>query len=237
LLCRHWVLLFLLAPIYAYAVEDQTEPEVANVSTTARQNAILVFGGRMSTTDFATTMLYNTRFDPQTESPGYAPSYDNDIFGVEYEHELRQFPHDLHLRAETGIADRFGHYLVCCQSLPYPDQTVQTQNRIHTIEIWAGGKLRWDNIHVGSSFLLEFAGTVGLSAVSRAIGRERQRQIDDNGNAHLLYYLAPEMGISMSAHPNFELVLRVPHRSGGGRTLGNMEEGYNANVVGVRYSY
>jgi len=202
-----------------------------------RPDAIMVFGGRLSTTDFATTLLFNLSYHRETVPLPGPPSYDNDIAGVEYEHDLFDFKHDLHFLAEVGLADRFGHYLVCCQVPGYPDSTVLTNNRIHTFELWTGGKFRWDNFHLGDFGLLEVAVTGGFSAVSRPLGRERQRQIDDGGNAHFLYYFAPEIGFSLRAHPNLELVMRVPHRSGGGGTLGDMEEAYNANVLGLRYSF
>lgn len=122
-------------------------------------------------------------------------------------------------------------------SAPLPDRTVQTDGRVYATEFWAGRKLRWERLHVGGGVLLELAGTVGLSAVTRFLGRERQRAIDEDGDAHLLYYFAPELGLSFERLPSLELVVRVPHRSGGDRTLGHMEEGYNADVVGVRYSF
>lgn len=74
-----------------------------------RPNAILVFAGRMSTTDLATTMLFDIRYRPEQGQP----SYDNDIAGVEYEHDLFELAQDVRVRFEAGLADRFGHYLVC----------------------------------------------------------------------------------------------------------------------------
>lgn len=114
---------------------------------------------------------------------------------------------------------------------------MRTNNRIHTFEVWSGDKVRWENFRLGDFAKLALAGTVGISVVTRPIGRERQREIDDHGNAHLLFYVAPELAISPNAHPEFELVVRIPHRSGAERILGNMDEGYNADVVGIRYSF
>jgi len=189
----------------------------------------------MSTTDFASTMIFDLRYTPEQGRP----SYDNDIVGIEYERDLAELAHDLRLRAEGGVAERFGHYLVCCLQINawYPDLTQRLDGRVYSTEVWGGGKIRWENLRVGGDVRLELALTVGLSGVSRTIGRERQREIDNHGNAHILGYVAPELGLSLDSLPNLELVLRMPHRSGAGGTFGHMREGYNANVAGVRYSF
>lgn len=224
------------------AVSAAQAPDAGAASASApqeRPNSVLLFAGRMSTTDLATTLLLDARYTPVQDKI----SYDNDIVGVEYERDLLGAARDVRLRAEVGVAERYGHYLVCCLAvLPgdprfYPDLTQRLAGRIYSTELWAGGKLRWENLRVGSQARFELAFTLGLSGVTRSIGRERQREIDDNGNAHLLYYLAPEVGLGLVALPDLELVFRVPHRSGGAKSLGHMEEGYNADVLGVRYRF
>lgn len=233
LLWRCCFALLVLAPLCAYPAETEANPDATAASSQSRPNSILVFAGRLSTTDFASTLLFNLRYTPE---PG-KPAYDNDIAGIEYERDVYELARNLRLRVEGGLADRFGHYLVCCQPGPYPDATVTIADPIHSLEAWGGGKVRWENLPLGGFAKLALAGTVGLSAVTRPIGRERQREIDDHGNAHVLFYIAPEVAASLNAYRNFELVIRVPHRSGAGGTLGHMEEGYNADVVGIRYYF
>lgn len=51
-------------------------------------------------------MLFDIRYRPEDGQP---PSYDNDIAGAEYEHDLFELAHDVRDRFEAGLADRFGH--------------------------------------------------------------------------------------------------------------------------------
>lgn len=230
---------FLLAAAAAWvpACLWQAAAALETATDSEPRNAVLAFAGRLSTSDLGNTMIFNLHYQP----PAGQPSFDNDIAGVEYERDLRAIAPDLRLRFEGGVAERFGHYLVCCSQLPYPkplpDLTQRLDGRVYSTELWFGPKLRWENLHLGPELRLEISGTLGLSGVTRTIGRERQREMDDHGNAHLLYYIAPEIGASLRSLPRLELVIRIPHRSGGDHTLGNMEEGYNADIVGVRYSF
>jgi hypothetical protein len=214
----------------------QQPPDAART----RPNSIMVFGGRMSTTDFTSSLLFNQNYT--THYNIGQQDWDNHIAGVDYERDLIGLARDLRVRAEVGIDDRFGRYAVCClipypgDPKTYPDRTVFTHGHIHSAELWAGGKVRWEKLNVGPVDF-EVAGTVGLSGVTRAIGRERGREIDDHGNAHLLGFVAPEVGVSLDHVPQFELLVRWMHRSGAGGTFGGIREGYNADVVGVRYAF
>jgi hypothetical protein len=234
------ILVAALAPAAACFAQIGAQARQSSDATRTTPNSVLVFGGRLSTTDLTSTLLFNLN---HTSSSRGKPAFDNNIAGVEYERDVLDLAHDLRLRVEGGIDDRFGHYLVCClifkphDPRPYPDKTVLTRGETHSIEVWAGGKVRWENFKLGGGVSLEVAATVGLSGVTRALGRERQRAIDNHGNAHLLGFVAPELGVSLRGVPRFELVVRVMHRSGAGGTFGSMREAYNADVVGVRYAF
>jgi hypothetical protein len=235
------LLVAVLVPAAACFGQTEAQPQQSSEAAQSRPNSVLVFGGRLSTTDFTSSLSYNETYTPSRPEIGLQ-AWDNHIGGVDYERDVAGLARDLRLRAEVGIDDRFGHYLVCCLiPLPgdrrtYPERTVRSNGLVHSVELWAGGKVRWENFKLGGvSF--EVAGTIGLSGVTRAIGRERQRQIADHGNAHLLGFVAPELGVSLDAVPHFELVARVMHRSGAGGTFGGMREGYNADVLGVRYAF
>ena len=235
---RHlWMAVTLLAPAAMCLAQIGPEQQSSDAART-RPNSVMVFGGRMSTTDFTSTLLFNQNYTPDR---AYGKrSWDNYIGGIDYERDLLGLAHDLRLRAEVDIDDRFGHYLLCCLRPRYPgqfyDRTIITNSMSHSGELIAGGKVRWENIRLGS-VRFEFAGTVGLSAVTRSIGRERQRELVAHANAHLLGYVSPEVGLSLDRVPNFELIVRLMHRSGAGGTFGGMKEGYNADVVGLRYAF
>ncbi len=107
-------------------------------------------------------------------------------------------------------------------------------------EIWAGPAIRHDGIAVGP-IRLHPALTVGYSAVTESHGLERTREIEADGEAALLYFMAPEIAVSSARHPGIELVYRVQHRSGGVNiglpALGRLGDTTNANVLGLRWRF
>lgn len=122
------------------------------------------------------------------------------------------------LGGEIGIAARFG--------------------RGFTGEVWAGPVARYEQIKLGERLFITPSFTAGLSLVNDAQrGREREQEIKDDGNANVLFYLGPEINVSFSEDSSTEFFWRLHHRSGGGKTLGNMKGATNANVFGVRYKF
>ncbi len=101
-------------------------------------------------------------------------------------------------------------------------------------EVWVGPTIRHRGLPVFGVALLKPAVTVGFSAVDRSIGEERDREARNDRDATLLYYFGPELAFSVPRHPQWELVYRLHHRSGGNRTLGDMGEGHNASTLGLR---
>ena len=79
--------------------------------------------------------------------------------------------------------------------------------------------------------------TLGVSATTNSIGRERERELTQNGDARFLFYFGPEVAFSLRKHDNIELTYGVHHRSGANRALGHIEEGYDANTLGLRYRF
>ncbi|WP_454702765.1 hypothetical protein [Agrobacterium burrii] len=119
---------------------------------------------------------------------------------------------------EIGIAARFG--------------------KGFTGEVWAGPVARYEQIKLGERLFITPSFTAGLSLVNDAQrGREREQEIKDDGNANVLFYLGPEINVSFSEDSSTEFFWRLHHRSGGGKTLGNMKGATNANVFGVRYKF
>lgn len=108
-------------------------------------------------------------------------------------------------------------------------------------EFWAGPTLRHSGIPIGP-LLIKPAFTVGLSAVTGSYGLERRREIEERGDASLLYFMAPEIAFSLKSHPNIDFVYRAQHRSGGDNifflpSIGDMGDTTNANVLGVRWHF
>jgi hypothetical protein len=103
-------------------------------------------------------------------------------------------------------------------------------------EVWGGPTVHYRGFTFGSVTISPGL-VVGLSAVTRAIGIERQREINNSGNASLLFYLGPELAFRLEQMPNVEFVFRTHHRSGLEGRLGKMREGANANIFGVRFRF
>jgi hypothetical protein len=146
----------------------------------------------------------------------HVPYESNHIVGGAYDRDVLTLPHGWVFSGQIGIADRFGDG--------------------SSGELWFGPRLR-ATIPVFDVLYISPALTAGLSAITNCIGIECQRAIDHHGNAHLLFYFSPEIAFTLQRYPDFDLVYQLHHRSGLDGTLGKMEEGTNANVVGVRYHF
>ena len=106
-----------------------------------------------------------------------------------------------------------------------------------TSEIWAGPVARLDSLKIGDNLLITPSITVGLSMVSDAqAGREAEQERRYEGDAGSLFYLGPEIGVSFRENAP-SIFWRLHHRSGAGKTLGNMKGATNANVIGVRHQF
>jgi hypothetical protein len=142
---------------------------------------------------------------------------DSYIIGGAYRRSFLDLGLGFEMGGEVGLGARFGDRF--------------------SMEVWGGPSLRYLNIPLGSIGTLSPGFTFGLSAVTDTMGAERYRETRDNGNATLLFYLGPELAFRFHQWPNAELVWRLHHRSGLFKTLGNMEDGHNANVIGLRFYF
>jgi len=104
-------------------------------------------------------------------------------------------------------------------------------------EAWAGIVLRSDGLLRNDTMKLSASITGGLSLITNPLDVEVAREISRNGDSTFLFYMAPELSVSLVDNPNVEYFWRLQHRSGGWDTLGNMGEGANANTVGIRWSF
>jgi hypothetical protein len=149
--------------------------------------------------------------------PG-VPSYeDNYIIGAAYQRHLYEVGLGIKLGAEVGFAGRFG------------DAT--------TGEVWGGLSIRTPGFNLGSGVMLTPGIVIGLSGITDSMGQERIREISTGGDATVLGYLGPEVAFTFASIPNMALVYRVHHRSGLFGNINGMREGYNAQVLGVRWSF
>jgi hypothetical protein len=126
------------------------------------------------------------------------------------------------LGAEFGIAGRFN--------------TDGTDT--NSFETWYGYTLRHDGIAIGDAIRIAPAVSTGFSMVTDLIGIERVRAgwYPENGPVQLLFYLGPEINVTATAFPNWELFFRIHHRSGLYGTIAKVD-GSNGATLGVRYKF
>lgn len=194
-----------------------------------RPNSLLFFGGRLSTTDIYSTLAFNL-----TRRAGQ--DYDNYIAGVAYDRDVFDLGYGFRLGTEVGIADRFGHYKQCCNPI------IRSSSIVQSGELWGGAQFRYGGFTFLDAVRVGFGITFGLSGVNSSIGREAQWSVENNSKNRVLYYFGPEVDVAFPSLPNVEFVLKLQHRSGGKTvpflpTIADRGEGYNANVVGVRYRF
>jgi hypothetical protein len=104
-------------------------------------------------------------------------------------------------------------------------------------EFWGGAVLRHHGFTIADKLTATMAMTAGFSMVTDTMGYEGHRVQTRPGDGTFLYYLGPEIILSSPFRTNCEVFYRLHHRCGGGRSLGNLSEGYNANTLGVRWKF
>ena len=188
------------------------------------KQSVFGFAGRTNSGNLGSTFAFGSGA-PETIF------FDNYIIGGAYQRDFIQFNSGVLIGAEVGLADRFGNYSVCCD-------TVVHSNRVaHSAELWGGISFRHEGLALFDAIRISPGFIFGLSAVSNPIGQEALHQFDHQGSAKVLFYLGFDLAFALANFPNTELVMRVHHRSGGYGTLGGLKEGNNANVVGIRHRF
>ena len=205
------------APTKSAALLDAGDPLL-------RPDSIFFFAGRLSTSALGSTLLFNLGMPKGL-------NYDNYIVGAAYSHDFYRLGLGFVIGVEVGVADRFGHYELCCNTV------IKSSGLANSGEIWAGPRFRHEGFVLFDTIRIAGAITTGLSFASDSIGREREREIAWAGSARTLIYFGPEITLSLVNYPDWEFVYREHHRSGANATFGHLREGYNANVFGVRYKF
>ncbi len=139
---------------------------------------------------------------------------DNGIAAVGFQHFLPWRGWGFSVGGEAGVGARFGEDF--------------------SGELWGGVVFRHVGVTLFDALTVSPAFTAGFSAVTKAMGVEAKREISHGGDATFLGYLGVEVDVSSPRWPNGEVFWRLHHRSGAFGTFGNMGEGANANVVGLR---
>jgi hypothetical protein len=97
------------------------------------KQSVFGFAGRTDSGNLGSTFVYGLG----------APErifYDNYIVGGAYQRDFFHFNSGLLIGVEVGLADRFGHYSICCDTIVYSNSVVQSA------EFWAGASFRSQGI-------------------------------------------------------------------------------------------
>src|SRR3954451_23511435 len=86
-------------------------PELNNTDPLHRPDSIFVFAGALSTSSLGSTLKFNL------DQPAGSLNYDNFIAGAAYNRNFYYLGLGFVLGAEIGVADRFGHYVICCNTI------------------------------------------------------------------------------------------------------------------------
>jgi hypothetical protein len=169
--------------------------------------AVFAFGGR-----------YHTQHMENILNPlgPFGLTYENNfVIGAGYQQFFLEWPKDVRVGLEGGVAGRFGES--------------------GSLETWAGVVARYDGFVLGDKIRIAPSLTLGLSAETNTVGIETLRKQLDGGDPTILFYIGPEISVSTLDNPNFEVFTRVQHRSGAWGRLGGMGDGANATVLGLRW--
>jgi len=170
---------------------------------------------------------FHAGYVAQSFVPWQTTFEDNYILAAGYQQFFSRLD-ALRIGGEVGLGDRF----TTDAHTPYPSNSQ---------ELWAGIVGRFDGWDLGPLHVTP-ALTAGFSVVTGLIGVEYDRRpppdrdrLSDGGK--FLYYLGPEIDLSLPAlSPGVEVFWRAQHRSGGFGTIADID-GANADVVGIRYKY
>lgn len=146
---------------------------------------------------------------------------DNYVIGGGYQQFFTGKGWGFRLGAEFGLAAR-----------------ISNSSDPSSFETWYGYVLRHDGIAIGDMIRISPAISTGFSMVTDLIGIERVRAgwYPTNGPAQLLFYLGPEINVTLASLPNWEAFFRIHHRSGLYGTIAHLD-GSNAATVGVRLKF
>jgi hypothetical protein len=138
----------------------------------------------------------------------------NVFAGVGYQHFFHEY-HSFQMGIEVGAGVRIGAPV--------------------SGEAWMGLVSRLGTFEIGPLNITPSI-TGGLSVVTDTIGVETEREMEAGQSAHVLYYLAPEIAVSVDEYEQWEAFGRVQHRSGGFGTIAHID-GSNAVTAGLRYKF
>lgn len=141
---------------------------------------------------------------------------DAGIVGASFSREVLTYGSLWALETEVGAAKRFG--------------------RLHEAEAWSALYFRWKSFPWSDRLRTSIAVSTGLNWASGVPEYELDKS--RGGRTKVLHYLSPEITFGSVDHPNFDLVFRFHHRSGGKLAVfEHASGGVQFGTVGLRYRW
>lgn len=186
--------------------------------------AVLVSIGRFTATDMSHSFSLNSDFLPDAGdyvAPWNYEFEDSFLVSGAFSRRVLTVGRWASAELEGGVGQRFGD--------------------MHATELWGAVYFRWHAFPWNSVLKTTVAISTGLNYATEIDERELRRDNARRG-AKLLHYLSPEVTFALPKVPDWEVVLRYHHRSGGAELFGGslfngVGGGANHAMVGLRHRF
>lgn len=187
--------------------------------------AIAVYGGSYVFTEM--TEMFGiegiSTFAPDRFKPAWDWDYgDSSLIAVAGSRRILSFGELIDIEGEIGLAQRFGD--------------------LTATETWAAFYIRWVAFPWNDYIRTTIAVSTGLNYASHVDALEKERSSNKKGS-HLLHFFSPEITLALPQYPEWELLGRIHHRSGGKILFGDVpvfngvDGGAHYATVGLRYRF
>lgn len=153
-----------------------------------------------------------TKFRP---APWNWKTKDSTLISGSFSREVLTYGRFFAFETEFGVGKRFGD--------------------LHAAEAWGALYFRWKAFPWNNYIRTSVAVSTGLNFASKIDEVEDAKSRRDD---HMLHYLSPEITFGLPSQPNWDLVFRFHHRSGGKLDFFNGNSGgAQYQTVGLRYHW
>lgn len=170
----------------------------------------------------------------------YGYTYDNSLYKILTLGKLDRWPEEIGaaeimytLDSANGFANFFSPYVSVTQlALNTAVRTGKNQDTIYEVNPYVA--FRWTDMPWDDYLTTSFAFGIGVSYDSGYASVEKNEEDDTK---RLLAFLMLESAFSMPSYPNWQLVLRIHHRSGAFGLFRAGNTGTNNVGLGIRYLF
>ncbi|NLH80876.1 MAG: hypothetical protein GX458_08545 [Phyllobacteriaceae bacterium] len=180
--------------------------------------AVTVFAGPQLTTDLAAALGAEGKFTAPWDYRWGASKF----IGGALSRDVFEYRDYFKIEAEIGVGQRFGSF--------------------HETDGWGALYFRWTKFPWNDWVKTSIAASTGLDFAS-AVPAWEARETGVPGGSKLMHYFSPEITFAAPSNPDWEIVLRIHHRSGGRKYWGDVGlfngtgGGIQYGVIGIRHHF